>query len=83
MEDLGQELEEVLKIEDIAERRFQMFKLYDKVLSSLGHDSVSDLNGFDGFLYKLSQDFLNSSSTYEKQQKLEKIVETVERKYLD
>ncbi len=71
----------VQDLEDVGEKRFRMFRAYEHLLSELDRDSVKDLNGFDGYLYKMSQDFLTSSSTYEKEQKLEKILDYVERKY--
>ena len=49
----------------------------------MNKNSVSDLDGFDGFLYKNSQDFLMSSSTFQKEKKLEKILDYFERKYAD
>ena len=72
----------VSEIDDVGEKRFRMFCAFEQVLDELGKDSVKDLNGFDGYMYKMSQDFLMSSSTYEKEQKLEKILDYVERKYV-
>lgn len=72
----------VSEIDDVGEKRFRMFRAFEQVLDELGKDSVKDLNGFDGYMYKMSQDFLVSSSTYEKEQKLEKILDYVEKKYV-
>jgi hypothetical protein len=83
LEDAREKLVELSEIDDVGEKRFLMFKAFDEVLSELDMESVKDLNGFDGYLYKVSQDFLTSSSTYEKEQKLEKILDRVERKYVD
>jgi hypothetical protein len=83
IEELRKKFEDIKDLEDIGEKRYQMFKLFDEILSILEKESVSDLDGFDGYLYKLSQDFLTSSSTYEKKQKMENILNRVEKKYSD
>ena len=69
--------------EDVAEKRYLMFLSFQELLDELGKNSVSELDGFDGFIYKNSQDFLTSSSSYEKEKKLEKLIDYVERKYMD
>lgn len=83
LEELRHKFEDAKEAEDIGEKRFQFFKVFDQVLSRFDLDSVKELDGFDGYLYKLSQDFLISSSTYQKELKLEKIVERMEEKYSD
>lgn len=80
---LEDRIQEIKEIEDLGEKRFQMFRLYDEILEEIDRENVKDLDGFDGYLYKLSQEFLTSSSTYEKEQKLEEIINRVEGKYLD
>lgn len=80
-EDAREFFEKVSDLEDVGEKRFLMFKALDEVLSELDRESVKELNGFDGYLYKMSQDFLTSSSTMEKSNKMEKILDYVERKY--
>lgn len=81
-EEAKERFEEASGVDDVAEKGFLMFQAFEKILSGLDMDSVKDLNGFDGFLYKNSQGFLMASSTYEKEQKLEKILDCVERKYI-
>jgi len=79
-------LEELLDIEDVAQKRFLMYKVFDSLLDKILEDDIDDsekldaLNEDHGYMYKLSQDFLNSSSTLEKHRKLEKIIEYVDRK---
>ena len=81
LEDAREKFDKVDNTDDVGEKRFLMFKAFDEVLSELGRESFKDLQGFDGYLYKVSQDILTSSSTYEKTQKMEKILDRVERKY--
>ena len=76
---------ENLDTDDVAEKRLKMFKIFEKLVSARtdAEDSTEGLNELkqkEGYMYKLSQDFLLSSSTMEKESKLEKIVEHVERK---
>jgi len=73
--------------EDVAQKRYLMYKLFDQVLNKVykiqkeipvkDNYRVKKLQDFDGYLYKLSQEFLLTSSTMKKQQKLEKIIEHV------
>lgn len=81
-EELSEKFQQLSDIDDVGEKRYQMFKVFDKALEELEKNNVKELNGFDGYLYKLSQDFLTTSSTYEKEQKLERIVDRVKKKYL-
>lgn len=83
LEEAKEKYRQISETEDLAQKRFLMFKAFDDLLDHLEKNSVKDLKGFDGFLYKLSQDLLTSSSTYEKEQKLEKLIDRVERKYKD
>jgi|GEM_PF-2533224 len=82
-EEAREKFEEASEEKDVAETRYLMFLSFQDLLDELGKDSVSDLDGFDGFIYKNSQDFLTSSSSYEKEKKLEKILDYFERKYVD
>lgn len=41
---------------------------------------IEKLQDFDGYMYKLAQDYLTSSSTLEKKQKIEKMAEHVRKK---
>lgn len=82
-EEAREKFEESKDTEDVAETRYLMFLSFQQLLDEMNKNSVSDLDGFDGFLYKNSQDFLMSSSTFQKEKKLEKILDYFERKYLD
>jgi len=81
VEDLNDRIEELESIDDLAEERYKMFKIFEGVLDKLEADSPGDLDGMDGYLYKLSQEFLTSSSTFEKRKKLEDIAEHVNKKF--
>lgn len=74
-----------LDTDDVAEKRLRMLEIFDQLLSirtdlENSVEGLKDLKDEDGYMYKLSQDFLLSSSTMEKESKLEKIIEHVERK---
>lgn len=80
-------LREGLDTNDVGQKRYLMNTIFDRILDHRFTDvetnpehveRVEILQEFDGYLYKLSQDFLTSSSTFEKQQTLEKMIE-----YLD
>lgn len=78
-----QELNEQLDTDDVGQKRYLMNTMFHKVLKSqhgdLGHEErIKRLRDSDGYLYKLSQDFLTSSSTFEKQQTLEKILKHID-----
>ncbi|QGA80479.1 hypothetical protein [Candidatus Nanohalobium constans] len=79
-EEAKENFEQVSETDDVGEKRFLMYRALENILSQLEKENISDLNGY---LYKLSQDFLTSSSTYEKTQKMEKILDYVERKRSD
>ncbi len=76
--------------DDVAQKRLMMYQAFDYILEK--HYLVCEqplvkenyrlekLKEFDGYMYKLSQEFLNSSSTAEKERKLDKIVEHFSRK---
>lgn len=78
---------------DVSQKRFMMNQLFEYLLEKQyllkGEVPVQDncrldkLQEFDGYLYKLSQDFLLSSSTMEKEKKLNKIIEHVSRNLPD
>ena len=82
-EEAREKFEKANEEEDVAEKRYLMFLSFQNLLDELGKNLVSELDGFDGFIYKNSQDFLTSSSSYEKEKKLEKILDYFERKYVD
>ncbi len=84
--DLRQDIEG----EDVGQKRYMLYKALDFVLENIyyieGRVPVKDnyriekLKDFNGYLYKNVQDFLTSSSTIEKQRKIEKMFEYMERK---
>lgn len=83
-----EELEELmasLKGNDVGQKRFQMFEVLrfvvkkqyefsDRELPDV-EDRVEELKDLNGYMYKLVQEFLTSSSTLEKERKLDKIVD--------
>lgn len=78
------DLEEYLDTDDVAQKRYLMYHLFERVLEEVYDDKpdvedrVSELNGENGYLYKLAQDFLNSSSTMEKERKLQKMIDYID-----
>ena len=80
LEEAQEIFERVSETDDVGQKRYLMFNAFEQVLQELEKDSFKELNGY---LYKLSQDFLTSSSTYEKTQKMEKLLNHVEKKYVD
>ncbi len=76
---------DALDIEDVAEKRLRMFKIFEDLVESMADkdtsvEALNELKDSNGYLYKLSQDFLLSSSTMDKEKKLEKMIGYVERK---
>ena len=75
-----------LETRDVAEKRLEMMKILEGLLNQIIDfdgsevEKLEKLEEKNGYLYKLSQDFLLSSSTMEKEQKLEKILNYVEKK---
>lgn len=79
------DLEELLDTDDVGQKRYLMFNVFEQVLEKVykGSDRelpdveerVSGLKDFQGYMYKLAQEFLTSSSTLEKERKLEKMLE--------
>ncbi|MEF8880456.1 MAG: hypothetical protein V5A72_01330 [Candidatus Nanohaloarchaea archaeon] len=75
-----------LNTEDVAEKRFEMMKIFESLLNKRVDgdkdeiEKFKSLNEEDGYMYKLSQDFLLSSSTMEKEEKLSKLIEYVKKK---
>lgn len=78
---------------DVSQKRFMMNQLFNYLLEKQyllkGEVPVKEnhrlekLQEFDGYMYKLSQDFMLSSSTMEKEKKLEKIIEHVSKNLPD
>jgi len=63
---------EIQDKDDVAQKRYLMFKIFDKLLTErfsiedknqIQNDKVGKLKDLDGYMYKLSQDFLTLSST--------------------
>jgi len=82
------DLQEKLDTDDVAQKRYLMFHIFDKLLDirlstedSQIHrvERLGSLKDIDGYMYKLSQDFLTFSSTMKKKNKLEKIIGYVEK----
>lgn len=75
---------------DIAQRRHTMNQFFDYLLEQdyilnqklpvKENHRIERLQEFDGYMYKLAQEFLTSSSTLKKKQKLEKMADHVKRK---
>ncbi len=81
------ELMALLDTDDVGQKRYLMYRVFDRLLDRIyggkdmevdEEDRVMALRNSEGYLYKLSQDFLMSSSTGEKQRKLEKMIEYFE-----
>jgi hypothetical protein len=77
LEEATKIFDSVSETDDVGQKRYLMFQCFEELLSELEKDSFKNLNGY---LYKVSQDFLTSSSTYEKTQKMEKLLNHVEKK---
>lgn len=73
---------------DVGQKRYQMYVVFNLLLEEAyesedrelpeADERVSGLEGFQGYLYKLAQEFLTSSSTLEKERKLENMLEHLE-----
>ncbi|MBC5793290.1 MAG: hypothetical protein H8Z69_04645 [Nanohaloarchaea archaeon] len=81
----SEQLEKKLDIDDVGQKRYVMNQLLDELIKQAydrkdeevpdDEKKISKLEDVDGYAYKLSQEFLMSSSTLEKERKLEKLVE--------
>lgn len=79
-----------LETDDVAQKRYLMNELFNYLIFQFyllegevpvkSNYRIKDLNNFNGYMYKLSQDFLLGSSTMEKEAKLEKIIEYISKK---
>lgn len=87
-----QDLKKHLDTDDVAQKRYIMYHIFEELLQTRLSiedveleikDKICELKDIDGYMYKLSQDFLTTSSTMEKENKLEKIIEHVNRKKRD
>ncbi len=82
-----------LESDDVAQKRFMMNQLFQYILENhfllkgevpvKKNYRLKKLKQFDGYMYKLAQEFMNSSSTLEKERKLEKMVDHVSKKLPD
>lgn len=77
-------LQAKLDTDDVAQRRYLMYRIFEQVLE-LTYDEIPEpeqrvkqLQDGNGYMYKLSQDFLTESSTMKKREKLDKMVEYIE-----
>jgi hypothetical protein len=76
-----------LETDDVAQKRFTMYRFFDFLLekyfqledvkAGAPEKRLEKLKELNGHVYKISQDFLLASSTMEKEQHLDKIVEKV------
>ena len=79
-----EKLRKELETDDVGQKRYLMYHILDQVLEShheqelRPEERISRLSKTDGYLYKLTQEFLTSSSTLEKERKLDKIMQHVE-----
>lgn len=76
-----EDYEEQLNSKDVAEQRYGMFKVFELVIEDYFSEKVEEpvqrLREEEGYMYKLTQEFLSSSKNYEKRQKLEKLADFV------
>lgn len=77
-------LEEFLDTDDVGQKRYLMYHVFELVLEQVyeevpePEDRVRELDGENGYIYKLAQDFLTTSSTMEKEQKLEQMLDYID-----
>lgn len=78
MTDFFDRLEAIM---DLGQKRYLMNREFERIIRSEIPDETEEeevmehLESNEGYLYKLSQDFLTASSTLEKKRKLKKIKE--------
>jgi hypothetical protein len=82
-----EEFRQGLEKDDVAQKRFTMYRFFDYLLEKYfkleavepgaPEERLEKLKDLNGHVYKISQDFLLASSTMEKEQHLDKIVEKV------
>ena len=85
-----EQLQEQLETDDVGQKRYLMHQIFDLLLEKLYElkeqelpdveKRIEELKNTEGYIYKLAQDFLTSSSTMEKENVLDKIIEHVKRK---
>lgn len=79
-----------IESKDVAQKRFLMYQTFDYIIKQhylvckqplvKENYRLEKLKEFDGYMYKLSQEFLNSSSTAEKRRKLDDIIQHFSKK---
>jgi len=82
-----------LETDDVSQKRYMLNTFFDKLIQMhyllegevpvKKNFRVKHLKEFSGYMYKLAQDFLLASSTMEKENKLEKMIEHVSRELPD
>lgn len=83
------DMKQDLETDDIGQKRYVMYQLFDYLVRKQyllkgevpvkKNYRVKHLKDFDGYMYKLAQEFLTSSSTLEKERKLEDMIKHVTR----
>lgn len=85
-DEIGRRLENMwngIETDDVGQQRYLMYRILEEALDEHHDEDISpdekvkQLRNSDGYMYKLAQDFLTSSSTIEKKQKINKIIEHV------
>jgi len=87
------DMKQDLETNDVAQKRYMLNTFFDKLIQMhyllegevpvKKNFRVKHLKEFSGYMYKLAQDFLLASSTMEKENKLEKMIEHVSRELPD
>lgn len=80
-----EEILDELDVEDVGQKRYMMNQILERLVEEAfdqkdeelpeAEERIQKLEEVNGYMYKLSQEFLISSSTLEKERKLEKMVE--------
>lgn len=77
------DLEDFLDTDDVGQKRYLMYQVFEEVLTEFYDElpevenRIQKLDGENGYVYKLAQDFLTSSSTMEKEKKLQKMLDYI------
>lgn len=78
-------IQKIEELEDIGQKRYLMQRKFDQLIKDHVPEEIEvderikTLKEGEGYLYKLSQDFLTASSTLEKRRKLEKIMDHLDQ----
>lgn len=78
-------LQDIESAQNIGQKRYIMYNLFDYIIKKHYRKEnelpvkynymVKNLENFDGYMYKLAQEFLNSSSTMEKERKIKDMID--------